>query len=75
MEAALRDLLTELEIAGQENDAHEPDHARRMLNLEPDTARLVSILVRSSQRQHLLEIGTSNGYSTLWLAWAARAAG
>jgi predicted O-methyltransferase YrrM len=43
-----------------------------MLNLEPDTARLVSLFVRSSRRQRVLEIGTSNGYSTLWLAWSVR---
>jgi predicted O-methyltransferase YrrM len=46
-----------------------------MLNLEPDTARFISILVRSSQRKSLLEIGTSNGYSTIWLAWAVSATG
>ncbi len=42
-----------------------------MLNLEPDTARFLHILIRSSKRARLLEIGTSNGYSTIWLAWAA----
>jgi predicted O-methyltransferase YrrM len=43
-----------------------------MLNLEPETARLVSLFVRSSRRERVLEIGTSNGYSTLWLAWSVR---
>jgi predicted O-methyltransferase YrrM len=43
-----------------------------MLNLEPDTARLVSLFVRSSRRERVLEIGTSDGYSTLWLAWSVR---
>ena len=46
-----------------------------MLNLEPDTAQLLSIFVRSGRRTRLLEIGTSNGYSTIWLAWAARVVG
>lgn len=40
-----------------------------MLNLEPDTAQLLRILLGSSKRRSLLEIGTSNGYSTIWLAW------
>ncbi len=75
MEPALRQLLTELEITGREHDAREPEHGKRMLNLEPDTAHLVSILIRSSQRTRLLEIGTSNGYSTIWLAWAAQVTG
>ncbi len=72
MDAHLHDLLQELYELGQQNDAHEQDRSKKMLNLEPDTAQLISILVRSSQRKKLLEIGTSNGYSTIWLAWAAR---
>ncbi len=46
-----------------------------MLNLEPDTAQLLSLLIRSGRKTRLLEIGTSNGYSTLWLADAAQATG
>jgi predicted O-methyltransferase YrrM len=75
MEPEIRGLLNELEAFGREHDQREPDHSKKMLNLEPDTAHLISVLVRSSQRRHLLEIGTSNGYSTIWLAWAARATG
>jgi predicted O-methyltransferase YrrM len=75
MEPAIRSLLTELETWGNENDAREQDRRKKMLNLEPDTARFISILIRSSQRKALLEIGTSNGYSTIWLAWAVSATG
>jgi predicted O-methyltransferase YrrM len=75
MEAHLHQLLTELEEAGRRNDAQELDHSRKMLNLEPTTAHLLSMLVRSSRRRWLLEIGTSNGYSTIWLAWATRRVG
>jgi predicted O-methyltransferase YrrM len=64
----VRRLLHELEEFGKAHDAREPRHARRMLNLEPDTAELMSILARSSRARRVLEIGTSNGYSTLWLA-------
>ena len=46
-----------------------------MLNLEPETAQLVSILVRSSGATRALEIGTSNGYSTIWLAASIGPAG
>ena len=72
METALRELLAELETYGRENDAAQQDRSKKMLNLERDTAHFISILIRSSQSKHLLEIGTSNGYSTIWLAWAAR---
>jgi predicted O-methyltransferase YrrM len=75
MDAALRQLLAELEAQGRANDAREQDRARKMLNLEPATAQLLAVLVRAGRRTRLLEIGTSNGYSTLWLAWAARQTG
>jgi predicted O-methyltransferase YrrM len=75
MDTALRELLAQLEVSGRENDANEQDRSKKMLNLERDTAQLISILIRSSQRTQLLEIGTSNGYSTLWMAWSAQATG
>jgi predicted O-methyltransferase YrrM len=75
MESDLRTLLNELYEAGQINDASEQERSKKVLNLEPDTAQLMSILVRSSRRKRLLEIGTSNGYSTIWLAWAMRETG
>ncbi len=75
MDASLHHLLAELEEQGRLNDEREQERSKKMLNLEPETARLVSILLRSSQRTRLLEIGTSNGYSTIWLAWAMRVTG
>lgn len=75
MDASLRALLAELEEAGRLNDEREQERSKKMLNLEPETARLIGILLRSSKRTRLLEIGTSNGYSTIWLAWAMRVTG
>ena len=75
MEAELRRLLDELYEEGQRHDASEQDRSKKLLNLEPQSAQLLSILVRSSRSTRLLEIGTSNGYSTIWLAWATRAIG
>jgi len=75
MDAALIALLDDLARQGQAHDAAEPEHGRRLLNLEPETAMLLAILVRSGRRTRVLEIGTSNGYSTIWLAWAVRDAG
>jgi predicted O-methyltransferase YrrM len=73
--ADVRELLAELEAFGRENDEREADRSNKMLNLEPETAALVDILVRSAHRRRILEIGTSNGYSTIWLAAAARELG
>ncbi len=75
MENHIQTLLSELYEAGQINDAREQERSKKMLNLEPDTARLMSMLVRSSRCKRVLEIGTSNGYSTIWLAWAVRNTG
>jgi predicted O-methyltransferase YrrM len=75
MNTALRELLTELEAFGQANDGREQDRRKKMLNLEPDTAHFISLLVRSGQRKSILEIGTSNAYSTIWLAWSVKATG
>src|SRR5262245_51550084 len=46
-----------------------------MRNNTPDTGRLLWILIRHAHAQRILEIGTSNAYSTIWLADAARATG
>ncbi len=75
MEESLRELLRALYARGQERDAHEQAHAKRLLNLEPETAQFLHLLVRLGKRRRILEIGTSNGYSTIWLAHAAAAVG
>ncbi len=68
-DADIRAFLAELYKTGQQHDAQEQEHSKKMLNLEPETAQFLNILIRSSRRTRLLEIGTSNGYSTIWLAW------
>ena len=70
MNPAVERVLRDLERFGRDNDAHEPDRSRKMLNLERDTAELLHVLVRTGRRRRVLEIGTSNGISTLWLAAA-----
>ena len=74
-DAELRAFLAELHKMGQQNDAREQERSKKMLNLEPETAQFLHIVIRSSRRTRLLEIGTSNGYSTIWLAWAASLTG
>lgn len=75
MDQRLRELLQELERQGLENDARATERSRMMLNLEPASAQLVSILVRASGVTQALEVGTSNAYSTIWLAWSLQPAG
>ena len=73
MDHALAAFLDELARFGAENDVRETERAKRMLNITPDTGRLLWILVRASRATRILEVGTSNAYSTIWLADAAQA--
>ena len=75
METRLSALLDELARFGDDNDARETERPKRMLNITPDTGRLLWILIRTSRATRILEVGTSNAYSTIWLADAARATG
>jgi predicted O-methyltransferase YrrM len=71
MDAARRELLEQLYRESHEHDAAQPDRLLRFRNVEPESAALLAVLIRATQAKRLLEIGTSNGYSTIWLADAA----
>jgi predicted O-methyltransferase YrrM len=71
-EAAIEQLLAELEALGRENDQRVSERRYKLLNLERPTAELIWLLIQSTRRRRVLEIGTSNGYSTIWLAEALR---
>jgi predicted O-methyltransferase YrrM len=75
MDAARRELLEQLYRDSREHDAALEDRVQRFRNVEPESAELLAVLIRATQAERLLEIGTSNGYSTIWLADAAEATG
>ncbi len=75
MSDSLDTLKNELEQLGAGNDRETTERSRRMLNITRDTGEFLSVLVRATVARRVLEIGTSNGYSTLWLAEAARQIG
>lgn len=54
------------------HDLKQADRLHRYRNIEPESGRFLSMLIRAQQSKNILEIGTSTGYSTLWLAEAAR---
>jgi len=61
-------LLPELEKANCiRNDIQPP--------VEFETAKLLSLLIQFSNAQKVLELGTSNGYSTIWLGTALKKTG
>ena len=75
VDGAVAALLQELHAVGVEHDARHGDRLARLRNLEPAAGALLSVLVRALGAQRILELGTSNGYSTVWLAEAVRAVG
>jgi len=70
-----RRLAEQILEASLAHDAVQSDRLLRFRNVEPETAELLALLIRSTRARSILEIGTSNGYSTIWLADAAEATG
>lgn len=71
MDPKLKTLLDELAAFGDAHDGDPVNSSRRMLNITPDTGEFLAVLVKATGARRILEVGTSNGYSTLWLAHAA----
>lgn len=75
MEAGRRRVADALYAVSRAHDAAQPDRLARFRNVEPETAELLGVLIRARGARRILELGTSNGYSTIWLADAAQATG
>lgn len=70
-----RDYAAGLYRRYREADGMEADRLNRWRSIEPESAEFLSWLVQAKRAVRLLEIGTSGGYSTLWLADAAEQTG
>ena len=70
-----RRLADELYARSKAYDESRSDRLERFRNVEPPTAELLGVLIRAAGARRILELGTSNGYSTIWLADAAEATG
>ncbi len=51
------------------------NQSRGMLNVPPEDGRLLRVLAESTKARNVVEIGTSNGYSGIWICLALRATG
>ncbi|MCJ8160448.1 O-methyltransferase [Acinetobacter zhairhuonensis] len=60
--------INDLYVSFKEHDVTQKDRLQRYRNIEPDSAQFLAMQIRIQNSKHVLEVGTSTGYSTLWLA-------
>jgi len=72
LDRELSELLDTLYEFGTDYDSKVKNHVERMLNITHDTGLFLSILIQAVRANRALELGTSNGSSTLWIADALR---
>lgn len=65
-----RQYVDKLHQTDSKFDATQTDRLARHRHLEPESAQFLASLIISNHATNVLEIGTSTGYSTLWLAYA-----
>ncbi len=75
MEPEVLDVMARLEMRDQQERARGWSGSERIQALHPDSGRFLYVLTLATGAKSIIEIGTSHGYSTLWLAAAARANG
>lgn len=72
---SMRRRLAELEAIDARDRGDGTPHLQRLRQIPPETGRFLALLAANAPAGNWIEIGTSAGYSTLWLALAAREAG
>ena len=84
MDQAVAEVLAEYEARAQSEQAKLRDLSAGigqhsiddlLLPVGPDSGAFMNLLIRVGECRSILEVGTSYGYSTLWLAAAAREVG
>ena len=63
------DNITQEVLSNLEKTAHD------FWNISRQTANFLSILIKATNSKNILEIGTSNGYSGIWIAKALKVTG
>jgi predicted O-methyltransferase YrrM len=75
MDDEVQRVIDRVTAAAAEHDATQADRLDRWRVLEPDAGRFVWFLAQTMVARNIVEIGTSRGVSTLWLAAAVRTTG
>ncbi|WP_294277629.1 O-methyltransferase [uncultured Chryseobacterium sp.] len=68
MNPKLKNEILQLYRTLKEEDNTKENRLDRWRNLEPESAEFISIIIKGQNTRHMLELGTSNGFSTLWFA-------
>ena len=56
-------------------DDMQDNEARGMGNVLPEDGRLMRMLTEAIEAKHVVELGTANGYSAMWVCLALRETG
>lgn len=72
MEHTLKNAILQLYKILKQEDNKKENRLERWRNLEPESAEFISLIIKTQQSKNILEIGTSNGFSTLWFADALK---
>src|SRR5262245_58211335 len=75
MDDDVRAVIDRVSAAAARHDATQEDRLDRWRVLEPDAGKFVWFIAQTVGARNIVEIGTSRGVSTLWLADAARTTG
>jgi len=75
IEPAARDVLARLETRDSYERESGVARSERLRQITPDVGRFLHVMVLAAKPRVILEVGTSGGYSTIWLASAARMIG
>ena len=67
--------MRRLEALDSRDRAEGRPRLERLRQIPPETGKFIALLAAMAPEGRLVEIGTSAGYSTLWLALACREAG
>jgi predicted O-methyltransferase YrrM len=72
LSATTLDVMHELEARDERDRDDGTPHLERLRQITPDTGRFIALWAASAPAGAMIEIGTSAGYSALWLAQACR---
>lgn len=74
MRPAMLERMRHLEARDVEDRTDGTPRRQRLRQIPPETGKFLALLVAGAPAGNIIEVGTSAGYSTLWLALAAEAA-